>query len=163
MVKTATEERSTPAYAAGTEVPADVPSDPAPVQASRLAVLAIPVELPTETVYIPEWNMEFTLRALTAAQVDAWRAECLTGKGAKKDWESVGSQAKLVVRSIVNPDGSRMFSGRDAELWQEKPATILGKLWDVAARLSGVKGDDEDDDAVLGKSATTRNGVRPTD
>jgi hypothetical protein len=126
----------------------------------RDAVLALP-DIEIEDVWVEPWKMTLKVRGLTGAQIDQWRQESTVGKGRNKDVSVLGLQARLVVRAVVDDNGERVFSNRDADLLQAKSAAAIACLFDAAARLSGVR--DEDVEELTGKSGTTPNGASATD
>ena len=60
-------------------------------------------------------------------------------------------RARLVVRSVVDQAGKRIFADGDAEMLGDKSAAAVARVFDVAQRLSGMR--PEDLDELVGKSA----------
>ena len=54
-------------------------------------------------------------------------------------------RAGLCALCIVDEDGKRLFAQTDIEVLGAKNAGAIDKLFDVAARLSGISEDDVDD------------------
>lgn len=95
-----------------------------------LAVHALDeVDLPFKIVAIPEWGGEVAIRAMTAT--DRKTLEAYTKKKALPE----NYTAKVLVRSIVDGDGNRIFSDDDADLLGQKSARVLYRLFEVARRL----------------------------
>jgi hypothetical protein len=69
-------------------------------------------------------------------------------------------RAKLVVRSVVDEDGNRVFRDQDAPALGEKSAAVLDKLYDVASRLSKVT--QEDVEELAKNSAAGQTGDSPS-
>lgn len=115
---------------------------------SRSAILAA-VDSETEAVDVPEWGDKVYVRSLTGKELDDYT------NGLRKQ---VGNQtvmqpnqhAKLLVRALVDENGVRLFTDRDVEELGKKNAKVLDRLWDVAARLSGLT--DEEQEAIEGNS-----------
>lgn len=100
-------------------------------------------DLKTEVVEVPEWGGSVTVQELDAQARDSYEASL---RSIRRDGSVVPVQdnirAKLVVRCLVNPDGSRMFSDEQTDDLGRKSATIVDRLFDVAARLSGLEDED---------------------
>lgn len=100
-----------------------------------------------EPVEVPEWGGAVGIRGLTADERDEWEESChrevRDGKGQVKRREFIakGVRAKLIARCAVDADGNQLFGRNDAKaikLLGRKSAAAVNRLWDVAARLSGV-------------------------
>jgi len=65
-------------------------------------------------------------------------------------------RAKLIVRSIVDGDGNRVFTDMDVRALGRKSASALQRIFEVCQRLSRLT--DEDVDELVGNSDGTRNG-----
>lgn len=98
-----------------------------------------------EEVYVPEWNAWFLVQSLTGAERDAFEASIVEGRGRKRDVNIRNLRAKLIVRSVVTPDGGRVFSDADVEALGAKNAAALDRLFSVAQRLSGLSDNDVED------------------
>lgn len=100
-------------------------------------------DLKTEVVEVKEWGGNVTVQELTAEARDAYEASL---RNIRRDGTVVPVQenlrAKLVVQCLVHPDGSRMFSDDQMEALARKSGSILDRLFDVAARLSGLEDQD---------------------
>jgi hypothetical protein len=95
-------------------------------------------DLPTEEVDVPEWGGSVLVRGLTGRQ----RIEYEASMAVMRDGEMVpdveNSMAKLVARTIVDDDGSLMFTPQEANALGEKSSAALTRVFEVAARLSGM-------------------------
>ena len=117
-------------------------------------------DLPRETVEVPEWGGEVAIRALTAAERDAYEESLFTTTGSGKNLtlksNLANAKAKLVAKCLVDADGSAVFdSVREAEkVLGGKSARALNRLYDVARKLSGIS--DEDMDELVKNSETTQ-------
>lgn len=148
----------------GTEITYAPEDDSPPTEYARKAlsrtdIFAVP-DILTEWVDVPEWKGGVWVKGLTAAERDAYSDDCMVGKGKNKDWSILGAQAKLVVRSAVDEHGKRIFSNRDAEVLGEKSASAVMRIFNVAARLSGVT--EADLEELGGNSEPSPNGASPT-
>lgn len=110
-------------------------------QLDRERILAIP-DIHTESVDVPEWGGALTVRGLTGDERDDFEAACIRGKGRKTEFNLRNARAKLVVRSCVDATGARLFSDEDAAQLGKKSAAALSRVYEVAARLSGLTDED---------------------
>lgn len=116
-------------------------------------------DLPVEVVTVPEWGMDVRVRALSGAERDAYEASCLKRMGGKADkvemtFENI--RARLVARSVVDEAGARVFTDADVASLGAKNAAALNRLFEVAQRLSGLRG--EDFEELLGNSGSAPAG-----
>lgn len=78
------------------------------------------------------------VRGMTATERDQWEQLVLYQRK-KSPTESCDQfRAALVVRTVCNDKGERLFSDKEIEAVGKMSAKIVDKLWDVAARLSGI-------------------------
>ena len=118
------------------------PEKPAPTPLTREAILAAD-DMLSEIVTVPEWGGgTIIVRGLTGEERDEFEASCIRGKGRKTEVNWRNARAKLVVRSCYLPDGSRLFEEEDAPKLGKKGAAALNRVYEVAARLSGLTEDD---------------------
>ena len=93
-----------------------------------------------ESVDVPEWGGTLYLRVMKGTERDAFEAE--TYKDGKTDLKNFRS--KLLVKTICDEKGSRIFSDDDAVLLGEKSAAVLDKLFDRVMTLNRFKKEDVD-------------------
>lgn len=99
----------------------------------RDSILEVP-DLPTEKVEIPEWGTALFVRGMTAEERDKF--EGVLFKDGKRDFSNLRS--KLVVLTVVDEFGKRVFKDEDADLLGKKNSTAITKLFTVAQKLSGI-------------------------
>jgi hypothetical protein len=101
------------------------------------AILQAP-DLKKETVSVPEWgeNAEVIVQEMTALDRDRLRNDLYDDKG---EYDSVNQAAKILVRCIVSPDGSRLFSDSDAEALGKKSLSAIQRLFAIAQKLNAVQ------------------------
>lgn len=99
-------------------------------------------DLPRELVEVPEWGGCVYVRALTGAERDAFEASVVEQRGKSTKMNLRNIRAKLVALTIVDEEGTRLFSDADVKLLGQKSAAALDKLFEVAQRLSGLKDED---------------------
>jgi hypothetical protein len=127
---------------------------------SRDAILSA-ADLPKELVEVPEWGGSVYVRCLTALERDEWEGSIMQmdpkGGHAKPDLRNI--RAKLVVRTVVDEEGNRLFSETDTLALGAKSAAALDRLYSVAARLSKITKEDEKE--LLGNSEEGPAGSSP--
>lgn len=123
---------------------------------SRDAILGIN-DIQTDKVFVPEWGDDVIIRGLTGEERDAY-------EGSRRQIRNLGTpqqemvliqdnmRANLLVKCIVDENGERLFTDRDAGLLGMKNGRVLDRLFDVAARLSGLN--DEEQEKLEGNSET---------
>ncbi|MFI0897062.1 hypothetical protein [Streptomyces sp. NPDC020983] len=116
---------------------------------SRDAIIAA-VDSRTETVPCPEWGGDVNIRSMTGAERDEYE----NGLRKKGQLDLRNARARLLVRVLVNENGTRIFADQDAMALGKKNAAVLERLYDVAARLSGMT--DEAAEDAEGNSEETK-------
>lgn len=99
-------------------------------------------DIQTEEVEVPEWGGSVLVRGMTGAERDAFEESVLTGKGRKRDVNLKNFRARLIVKSVVNRKGERVFTHADIDALGQKSAAALARVFDVATRLSGMSDED---------------------
>ena len=95
-------------------------------------------DLTSEPVSVPEWGETVKVRVMTGADRDSLTASMRDGSG---NVDLMKYRARLLVRCIVNDDGSTMFSESEIDALNAKSSIALDRLFSVADRLNGVKPD----------------------
>jgi hypothetical protein len=123
---------------------------------NRDAILGA-VDVQTEKVDVPEWGGDVFVRGLTGDELDNFQGSIrqfrpsFDGKGMEPVLIQDGMRAKLLVKCLVDELGARLFTDQDASALGGKSGTVIDRLYDVAARLSGLS--EEERDALEGNSA----------
>lgn len=100
-------------------------------------------ELRTERIEVPEWGGNVIVRELTGNERDEWESELVAERGAEFTVESMaGARARLASLAIIGEDGERLFTADDVEDLGRLSGAALGRVFDVAARLSGLTATD---------------------
>lgn len=128
-------------------------------------------DLPFEEVSVPEWKATVFVRALSGSARDDWElyrlnkreeADELEKKGVKQDkyaeWRNL--RASLLVRTLFDADGNRIFSDAEEEDLGKKNGNILDRLYTVANKLNATGPGDED--KLLGNSEGDPEDTSPT-
>jgi hypothetical protein len=95
-------------------------------------------DLTTEPVHVPEWDVTLYVRSLTGADRDAFELTCITQRGKNKEVNLANIRARLLVFTVVDENGDRIFTEADAVKLGAKSSKVIDRLFTVAARLSGM-------------------------
>lgn len=98
-------------------------------------------DLKIEVVEVPEWGGAVRVRGLSGTERDDFEASHLVKRNGKHEVILHDMRAKLCARAIVNEAGIRIFSDEDIEALGMKSAAALTRIYQVAARLSGLTDD----------------------
>lgn len=102
-------------------------------------------DIHTEEISVPEWGGEVLVRGLTGAERDRFEESVIEMKGKSTRVKMENARAKLVAMSVVGEDGKRLFAEADVELLGKKSAAALDRVYQAAARLSGISNEDLDE------------------
>ena len=96
------------------------------------------VDLPSEIVDVPEWDVKVEVRGLTAGDA----VKFLDRVSRKGEIDRENFAAELLLLTCHDPDtGSRIFESADRDMLKSKSAQAVNRLSAVASRLSGFGGD----------------------
>lgn len=119
----------------------------------------------TEDVLVPEWGGLLTVRSLSGIERDQWEAGKVHWERTKQDGLRVqrldfgNVTAQLVALTVINEDGTNMFSTSDVLILGQKSAAALDRVAKVAQRLSGLSDKDvEEMKEELGKDQSAASG-----
>jgi len=106
-------------------------------------------DLPTEKVECPEWGGYVYVKALTAAERDAWENSMFEikqkhGQAPEMVPKRENTRARFCAVSMVDESGTLLFSAADVVALGSKSAKALDRVFGVAQRLSGLSNDDMD-------------------
>ncbi len=102
-----------------------------------------------ELVEVPEWKGTVRVRGLTGRERDAYEASLLDQRGRSTKANLQNARSKLVVLSVRNADGSRMFTEAQIPELSAKSASALNRVWKKALELAGM-GDEDVEELTLG-------------
>ena len=108
---------------------------------SKEAILAAD-DTRTEEVEDPEWGGSVLVRGMTGRERDEFESSMLIQAAGQTARDLRNTRAKLVAKCAVDDDGARLFTDGDVTALGEKSAAALVRVFEVAARLSGL--DEED-------------------
>ncbi|MFJ5644034.1 hypothetical protein [Streptomyces sp. NPDC093223] len=132
---------------------------------NRDAILGA-VDVQTEKVDVPEWGGDVIVRGLTGDELDAFQGSIrqfrptFDGKGMEAVLIQEGMRAKLLTKCLIDEAGERLFTDQDASALGAKNGSVIDRLYDVAARLSGLS--EEEKEALEGNSETATEGAAST-
>lgn len=95
----------------------------------------------SETVPVPEWGGDVIIKGMTGTERDAFEA----GVRPKGVLDLRNYRAKLLVQVLVNENGTRIYGNSDAGTLGKRSAAVIDRLYDVAARLSGLNDETAED------------------
>ncbi len=104
---------------------------------TRESILALAQQLPVESLSLPALG-EVHLRGITGAERDAYEQSCIEMRGGVRIVNMRNARARLLVRSLCDESGKRLFADADDEALGGVPAQVLDQMYAVAARLSGL-------------------------
>lgn len=102
----------------------------------RKGLLAIKVDLPQETVEVPEWKASVIVRGLTGKEQSA-----LFRAAAKKGGSGVEEEtfaARLVVASLFDGNGNRLLEDGELETVMSWPGQVFNRITHAAMRVNGL-------------------------
>jgi hypothetical protein len=89
-------------------------------------------DLPKEKVEVPEWGGDVYVRTLTGTERDSFEKQWAGGKVPEH------VRAGLVVKTLVDESGKRIFEDGDVAKLGSKSAMVLDRLFAIAQRLNGL-------------------------
>ena len=113
-------------------------------------------DIRTERVPIPEWGGEVMVRGLTGRQRDQWEAGMQVRRGKRFEPDMRDFRARLVILCVVDETGTLVFHEGDIDALSNKSGSALDKIYDAAARLSGIS--EEDVESLTKNSVPTDGG-----
>lgn len=103
---------------------------------------------------IPGYNGSMLIRGLTGTERDEFEASLFQKRGNNLEPNPRNVRAKLVARCCVDDDGKQLFDIAEVELIGKKSGQAISRLYNVAARLSGLSESDVEEMARdFGKGA----------
>lgn len=102
-------------------------------------------DLQTEEIEVPEWGGYVLVRGLTGSERDRFDQSLIKDVKGKKNQKTITLQdarARLVAYSVIDDQGKRLFNDADILELTRKSAAALDRVYEVAARLSGISDED---------------------
>jgi len=102
-------------------------------------------DLKTETVAVPEWGGDVIVSSMTGATRDSWEQSLVLNVGGKSSVNMENMRARLVVATVVDESGNRLFTDADVAQLGAKSGAALERVCKVAQRLNGLTDADLED------------------
>ena len=102
-------------------------------------------DLAREEVQVPEWGGSIYVRCMTGTERDAFECEVYANRGKELQVNTENFRARLLVRTLVDEKGDRIFADADIGALGQKSGKALDRLYSVAKRLSGLSPKDVDE------------------
>ena len=93
---------------------------------TREEILAMGTRLKTEVVEVPEWGGAVTVTELTSRERDAWEQSVMEMDLETEEVTSKAdnARAKLILRTVIDEEGNRMFRDTDLDMLGNRIAAI---------------------------------------
>jgi len=99
-----------------------------------------------EEVEVPEWGGTVLVRGMTGRERDAFEISMMQpGRGGRKVMDASNTRAKVIARCVVDDDGNRLFTDADVTELGAKSAAAIDRVFEVAARLSGMADEEQEE------------------
>ncbi len=105
-------------------------------------ILAAEDAVPPVKVSIPEWGGDAYIRVMSGCERDQW--ELLAEEGIKKKTHA-NIRASLLVATLCNKDGKRLFGHGQADALGKKSSIVIDRLFDISQKINQLKESDIDD------------------
>jgi len=112
-------------------------------------------DLPYEGLDVPEWAGSVRVRGLTGTERGIWEKTIssmdTSADGAKVDvtFDLSEMRVALCTLCMVDDQGARLFENHEVALLGQKSAAAIQRVYDVAARLSGIAKEAVEDAAKI--------------
>jgi hypothetical protein len=108
----------------------------------KATLLALKSRLIIEPVKVDGLEAPIFVRGLTGKERDSFENACFVQRGKQRVLSTDNIRAKLLVRSICDEAGIRLFADTDEHELGALPAQVLDVLFTVAQKLSGLGSSD---------------------
>jgi hypothetical protein len=105
-------------------------------------------DLPLQTVQVPEWGGEVTVRAMTGRE----RGE-FDDKVSKMKDGTWGMRVALLARTLCDEQGNPMFTDAEVEQLGAKSAAALARVEAIATEINGYRRDEVEKNSEGGQDA----------
>lgn len=101
-------------------------------------------DLIAEDLFVPEWDAWVRIRTMNASERDHFEAGTMQGRGKSMTANLENIRARLCLLCLIDEDGNRLFGEEDTFPLGGKSAAALDRIFTVAQRLNGLRGEDID-------------------
>lgn len=102
-------------------------------------------DMQMQEVPVPEWKGSVWVKSLPSGEVDAYHASMMDKESHADKKKLATHKAGLLVRCLYNEVGEKLFNNGDVELLASKNAKVIGRLYKVAAEMSGLTPESAED------------------
>ena len=108
------------------------------MHSDKLAILSLRSTVNIEPVTVAGLELPVHVRGLTGRERDSFENACFQQRGKQRVLSTENIRAKLLVRSICDDKGVRLFQDSDEAELGGLPAQTLDMLFTIAQKLSGL-------------------------
>ena len=101
-------------------------------------------DLLIESVDVPEWGGRIYVRSLSGTEREEYEKIC-SDRSRSKNFDMRGLRVKLIVLSVCDKDGKRIFGESDEAKLNKKSAAVIEKVFNAAKKASGLSDQDVKD------------------
>ncbi len=107
-------------------------------------------DLPIKELDVKEWGGKIFVQTLGGTEIAAWQMAVKerSEDGVQSAEDVMFVFSSLIVKTVVNEEGGRLFKDDHAERLAAKNPNVLRRVYEVAARMNGVSVDGEETDAA---------------
>ena len=99
-------------------------------------------DLVSEKVEVPEWGGQVCVRCMTGTERDAFESEAYSFRGKDLHVNRENFRARLLVRTLADDKGERLFADSDMAALGGKSGRILDRLFTISMRINGLSRED---------------------
>jgi len=99
-------------------------------------------DLLSEKVEVPEWGGQVCVRCMTGTERDAFESEAYSFRGKDLQVNRENFRARLLVRTLADDKGERLFADSDLAALGGKSGKVLDRLFTIAMRINGLSRED---------------------
>ena len=92
----------------------------------------------TEQIDVPEWGGVVFVRTMSGEERDDFEASLVDAAGPDQKKNFRNLRARLLVKTIVDENGNRLFSDADAVPLGRQSAVILDRVFSISQRLNSL-------------------------
>lgn len=108
-----------------------------------------------EWVDVPEWGGGVFVKNMSGEERDAYEQSCMKKDGREYAPSLDNMRAKLLVQTVVDEDGKRLFTDSQVAKLGAKSARAIQRVYNVASKLNGIT--DADIEELAGNSEREQN------
>lgn len=106
-------------------------------------------------VAVPEWGGSVFIKEMNGVERESWEQSLYPG--GKKDLRRI--REKLLVRTIVDDTGERIFGDKDIESLGQKSGIVLNRLFEKSQEVNGLRTEDVEERSKNSESAESEGSI----